>query len=237
MCGRFTLTIPYADFLKYYKVDKSARNFIPNYNVAPGQGVPVIVKDDDRGGMQLDYYKWGLIPSWAKDPEIGSRMINARAETVAEKPAFRRAFQSQRCLIIADGFYEWQKAKAASRSIPHYVSIKDRPVFGFAGLFERWKAPDGGVLKSCTIITTDANKALRQVHDRMPVILEKRDEQAWIDPGNKDKESLVRMLKPYDPGAMRFHQVSLGVNDPHNNGPELIRPVTSKDKGLPGFWG
>jgi putative SOS response-associated peptidase YedK len=232
MCGRFTFVISYAEFLRHYRIDREMNRFTPNYNVSPGENIPVVLTDDNM--RVLDTYKWGLIPHWAKDPELGSRLINARAETIAEKPAFRHAFSSQRCLVIADGFYEWRKEGKAK--LPYYIRLKDRPVFGFAGLWEQWKSPQGTVVKSCTIITVEPNEYLKGIHDRMPAILSREDEMKWIDPAKKDRQALLSMLRPYDSGPMQAYEVSRAVNDPLNNSEECIKPAPGKDAGLSKFF-
>lgn len=232
MCGRFTYVISYAEFLQHYKIDKEMNRFSPNFNASPGQKIPVVMTSDSA--RVLDAYKWGLVPHWANDPEMGGRMINARAETIAEKPSFRGPFFSQRCLIIADGFYEWKREGVAK--IPYYVKLKDRPVFGFAGLWDHWKSPEGTVIKSCTIITVGPNDFMKGIHDRMPAILPKESEPAWLDPTNKDKAALLSSLKPYDSGQMEAHEVSKAVNDPLNNSEECIKPFPKKDTELSKFF-
>jgi putative SOS response-associated peptidase YedK len=192
----------------------------PRYNIAPTQTV-IVVSDD--GTRNLTQMQWGLIPAWAKDPAIGNRMINARAETVATKPAFRAALRKRRCLIPADGFYGWQPI--GRRKQPVYIAMKSREPFSFAGLWESWTAPDGEEIKSCTIITTEANELLKPIHDRMPVILAKDAEAIWLDPTIQEPERLLSLLKPYPSVEMEVYPVSPKVNSPANDGPGCIQPL------------
>jgi len=204
--------------------------FDPRYNIAPGTPILAVRADAShaRSGSFLD---WGLIPSWAKDPAIGHRLINARAEQVAEKPAFRSAFRRRRCIIPADGFYEWQAT--GGRKQPYYIRPRENELFGFAGLYEHWKGPDG-VVGSCTVITTAANALMRPLHDRMPAILEVGDYAHWLDPDNPDPDALVAMLRPAASERMTAHPVSLRVNSVRNDDADLIAeggrgPVSGSD--------
>jgi putative SOS response-associated peptidase YedK len=219
MCGRFVLCSPAKTIVEEFRVDKAAFEYIPSYNVAPTQNVVIVKKDGTR---ILTQYKWGLIPSWAKDPGIGHSMINARAETIADKPAFRSSFKNQRCLVVADGFYEWKKGKV---KIPVYIRLKSGKPFGFAGLYSIWKSPEGGEIYTCTIITTEANEIVSSIHDRMPAIISKEDYDYWLDPNSHDKEKLLSFLKPYDSEAMELYTVSKKVNSPSYNAPDNIAPV------------
>ena len=198
----------------------SWRKSDPRYNVAPTQTV-IVVNDD--GSRHLTEMRWRLIPSWAKDPVIGNRMINARGETVATKPAFRAALRRRRCLIPADGFYEWQQQ--GRRKQPVYITLKTREPFSFAGLCESWTSPDGEEIKTCTIITTEANALLKPIHDRMPVILTKEAERVWLDPAIQDTERLLSLLVPYPAEEMEAYPVSTRVNNPRSDGPESIEPL------------
>jgi len=186
----------------------------PRWNIAPTQAVAA-VRASAAGGRELVGLHWGLIPSWAKERAIGARMINARAETVAEKPAFRAALRARRCLIVADGFYEWQKAGA--RKQPWYIRMRDGRPFAFAGLWERWAAGPDEVLDSCTIVTTTPNGVVAPIHDRMPVILEWGDYAAWLDPGQRDPARLQPLLRPHPDVAMEAWPVGLRVNNPAND--------------------
>jgi putative SOS response-associated peptidase YedK len=190
------------------------------YNIAPTQAV-IVVGDD--GKRYLKSMRWGLIPSWAKDPSIGNRMINARVETLAEKPAFRAALKKRRCIIPAGGFYEWQKLGKVKQ--PMRIMLKSREPFGFAGLWEHWKSPDGEEILSCTIITIEANELLKAVHERMPVILTRDAEAAWLDPKTQEPEKLLPLLKQYPAGEMEFYPVSRDVNSPAIDRPANIERV------------
>lgn len=167
MCGRFTLRVPAAELVEIFRLLRRP-DVQPRYNIAPTQPVAVVRRIDR--GRELSMLRWGLVPSWAKDPKIGARMINARAETVATKPAFRTALRRRRCLVPADGFYEWAKSAGGTKQ-PHYITRRDGRPFAFAGLWESWDGPDGSSIESCTIVTTEANDLVGRIHDRMPVIL------------------------------------------------------------------
>ncbi len=222
MCGRFTLTTEAKELAKRFGVEVSAsfyRNIAPRYNIAPTQ--PVVVLADD-GNRRVTQMQWGLIPSWAKDAAIGNRMINARAETLTIKPSFRVAIRKRRCLIVADGFYEWQKRGDVKQ--PVRIVLKNREPFGFAGLWEKWKSPEGDEIKTCTIITTEANELLQSVHDRMPVILPREKETLWLDP-DAQLADLLKVLKPYRGAEMEYYPVSRAVNSPAHNAPDCIVPI------------
>jgi putative SOS response-associated peptidase YedK len=220
VCGRFTLTTNLGAIAKRFGAARFLEEVGPRYNIAPTQTV-IVVNDD--GTRHLTRMQWGLIPSWAKDPAIGNRMINARAETVATKPAFRAALRKRRCLIPADGFYEWQQQER--RKQPVYIALKSREPFSFAGLWESWTAPDGQEIKTCTIITTEANEILKPIHDRMPVVLSKDAEAVWLDPTVQDPAKLLPLLKPYPAEEMEVYPVSTKVNSPANDGPGCIQPL------------
>ena len=195
------------------------------YNAAPTQRLPVFRIHAERG-PELVRLRWGLIPSWAKDAAIGARMINARGETVAEKPAFRAAFRRRRCLVPMKGFYEWKTT--ASGKLPHFIYLKNADIFAAAGLYEYWPGRDGAEpVESYTIITTEANDMMAKLHDRMPVILAEKDHAAWLDPKNEGKGTLQALLKPYPPGEMLAYPVSTRVNNPKNDDPELLSPAGS----------
>jgi putative SOS response-associated peptidase YedK len=215
MCGRFTQTAleRYADLF-----EASAGVLMhPSYNIVPSQQV-VVCRRSEMGWRELSLLRWGLIPHWAKEPKTGYSMINARAETIADKPAYRDAFKKRRCLIPTDGFYEWKPGKP--RKQPYFIHRKDGEPFAFAGLWERWELEDLRI-DSCTIIVTGANKLIMPIHDRMPVILDRRDYERWLDPG-QSSEDLLTMLNPYPETEMEAYPVGLAVNKPGNNGPELI---------------
>jgi len=201
MCGRFVLLTDLSVIVDAFGIAEVACDYRTGNNISPGQQVAAVVRDDKT---RLVAYRWGLVPSWAKDPSIGYKMFNARAETVAEKPSFRRAFQSRRCLVVADGFYEWQKSGKGKQ--PFYFSLKPARPFGFAGLYETWTSPERERLDTCTIITTQPNELVRPIHDRMPVIVPRDSEAAWIDPGIDDRALLLSLLKPYPPDDMAMSE-------------------------------
>ena len=224
MCGRFTLATDLAQLEERFSFHTANRSFAPRYNIAPSQAVLAVIRDekDNRAGNRGGLLRWGLIPSWAKDAEIGNRMINARAETVAEKPSFRRALQQRRCLILADGFYEWRQE--GKKKIPTFITLASREPFAFAGLWETWRPPDGEVIHSCTIITTTPNTLMEVIHNRMPVILARESETAWLDRTITEPEKLLPLLVPYPETLMDAYEVALTVNSPKNDSPACIAP-------------
>jgi putative SOS response-associated peptidase YedK len=219
MCGRFTLTVDAHQIREAFPWITVPDEILPRYNIAPSQ--PIAVIPNNRKD-QLDYFIWGLIPSWAKDPSIGIRMINARAETLDTKPSFRASFKRRRCLILADGFYEWQSVPKSKTKIPYYVKMKNNQPFAFAGLWESWYGPDGSNILSCTIITTEPNTLLKNIHNRMPVILPKNTYQLWL----QDKEAQPSLMEPllvaYPTQEMEAYPVSTIVNNPAHETPECI---------------
>lgn len=220
MCGRYSLIADIQELARQFEFDGSGFDNSPRYNVAPTQSVLTVTHREERQAEQM---RWGLIPSWAKDASIGNRMINARGETVAQKPSFRNALQRRRCLVLADGFYEWQKAGKAKR--PMRIVLKSGAPFAFAGLWESWRSPEGETVRSCTIVTTAANDLLQPIHERMPVILPRELEDFWLDGDVTDSAALTDVLAPYPDEAMDYFQVSPLVNKATNNGPDLIVPV------------
>ena len=221
MCGRFTLRSKASDVAEVFGLD-SLPDLPPRFNIAPTQGVPIVRLGED-GERHLSLVHWGLIPFWAKDAAIGNRMINARGDTVASKPAFRQSFIKRRCLIVADGFYEWQKT-GGSKKQPFYIRLKNDRPFGFAGLWDRWKH-DGTAIESCTIITTDANELMAPIHDRMPVIVPPDSYDVWLDPAVQDPERLQPLLTAYPAEELTAYPVSTVVNNPRNEQPECITKV------------
>lgn len=221
MCGRFTLKTPVPILAKFFGLAEMP-DLPPRYNVAPTQPVAtVLVLTGDR---QFRLMRWGLVPSWAKDLSIGSRMINARAETAAEKPSFRTALRERRCIVMADGFYEWQH-KVQPRQ-PFHIVNRDKSPFGFAGLWDRWQPPDGGEpVESCTIITTAANEVVGALHDRMPVILDPRDYDLWLDPSIHEPERLLPLLKQFPAEKMASYPVSTLVDSPANESSACLEPI------------
>lgn len=191
----------------------------PDYNIPPGVDIWAVRNEPGSATAAIARLRWGLIPSWAQDPKIGNRMINARSETVAEKPAFKNAFQQRRCVIPADGFFEWQKE--GKQRIPYHIHLEDREPFAMAGLWERWQSPQGDCLESCTILTTTPNQVMRGLHDRMPVILKEERILDWMNP-KTPTEKLKAMARPYPAKKMRAYPVSPLVNSPRNNGPECL---------------
>jgi putative SOS response-associated peptidase YedK len=220
MCGRYTLATPVERLAEEFGFENSSVDLPPNYNVAPTQGVAAVL--EEGGQRRLEVLRWGLIPPWADDPQIGSRMINARAETAPEKPSFRRAFRDQRCLIPADGFYEWKRTNGSKQ--PYYIHMKEGRPFAFAGLWESWKDEDGPEIRSCTILTTRPNALAGEIHDRMPVILAADTYDVWLDPGS-DRDELTGLLAPYPEDEMEAYPVSRFVNSPSNNDPRCIEPA------------
>jgi len=231
MCNRFTLSAP-ADVVAelfgvgpdFPPVGPASRpvGIAPRYNIAPTQPAPVVLWDGELNRRRFDLLRWGLIPSWADDPSIGNRMINARAETVAIKPAFRAAFRHRRCLVLADGFYEWKKLPR--RRQPFYIRMREAAPFAFAGLWEHWEGADGTTINSCTILTTGPNDVVRPVHDRMPVIVHRQEYGRWLAPEVRGADSFSVVLRPYPSEEMRAYPISTRVNDPANDGPADQRP-------------
>jgi putative SOS response-associated peptidase YedK len=220
MCGRFTLATPGQTIAEAFEL-QSAPELKPRYNISPTQGVAAIRAAG--AGRELVTLHWGLIPSWSKDAAIGARMINARGETAAEKPSFRAPFRSRRCLILADGFYEWRRD--GERKQPFHICMSDRRPFAFAGLWDRWAAPDGEPVESCTIVTTAPNELLAPIHDRMPVILPPAAYAPWLDPARRDKERLQEFLQPFPASLMKAYPVSPRVNNPRNDDRDCIAPL------------
>jgi putative SOS response-associated peptidase YedK len=220
MCGRFVLTADTDAIQTAFDLTSVPDTMIPRFNIAPTQPVAVITNDDPHA---LTYYRWGLIPSWAKDRKVGSTLINARSETVDEKPSFRTAFKRRRCLIPTDGFFEWKKQ--GSDKVPMFIHLKGRPVFAFAGLWEIWYSPEGDEVRTCSILTTEANSFMKTIHERMPVILPREEYATWLAADEQPPAVLKGMLKPYDPDQMTAYAVSRAVNKPINDTPETIEPV------------
>ena len=234
MCGRFVSASPPDQIAAYFGAEAPEALLEPSYNVAPTNDVYAVLAD---GGVRhVDAFHWGLIPLWAKDAKIGSKMINARADTLAEKNAFKSAFRKRRCLIRADGFYEWKKpgagataakSKAKTPKQPYFISNPDGEPYAFAGLWEVWRGPekDQEPLRSCTIITTDPNEVMATIHDRMPVILPQSAWDAWLDRDNDDLELLGKLLVPADPALTLLRPISTEVNNVRNDGPQLLDEV------------
>ncbi len=226
MCGRYTLRVSPAELAQIFDVVRSF-DWSPRYNIAPTQTVAAVRMGQDGKGRELSLLKWGLIPSWAKDPKIGSTLINARAETVATKPSFRSAFRKRRCLIAVDGFYEWQAVPGQKTKQPYFITVKDVPAFAFAGLAEHWTNPAGTDLETCSIITTTANSLMQPIHNRMPVIVDPAEYEQWLDPSQQDPDALVSLLKQFPAEQMQAVPVSTLVNSPRNESPECVVPLAA----------
>jgi putative SOS response-associated peptidase YedK len=222
MCGRYTyFRGEFSDLRLTWNVDEVfGLNLKPRYNIAPTHEAPVIVQAD--GMRTIELFHWGLIPLWAKDPAIGYKMINARGETIAEKPSFKWLLARRRCLVLADGFYEWRKE--GKQKIPMRFKLKSGEPFAFAGLWDSWKQPDGNLLRTYTIITTEPNDILRPIHNRMPVMLSNDDAQKWLAVDDEIAHAFS-LLKPFPADAMEGYEVSNLVNSPRNDSPECIRPI------------
>ncbi|MEH7177698.1 SOS response-associated peptidase [Neobacillus vireti] len=224
MCGRFTLTATVDQLIDRFDVEffLQEEEYSPNFNVAPSQSVLAVINNGSQNRM--GFLRWGLIPPWAKDMSIGYKLINARAETLKEKPSFRNAYKKRRCLIVADSFYEWKTIDNKNK-IPMRIKLKSNDLFAMAGLWENWKSPEGKSIYSCSVITTQPNELVQDIHDRMPVILKPEDEKFWLDPSITDTAKLHHLLEPLDKDLMEAYEVSPLVNSPKNNSIELIQKI------------
>ena len=222
MCGRFTFAQSDETIAELFHLAE-VPPLSPRYNIAPTQSVPVVMETAEDKTRQFKLLHWGLIPSWAKDSKMGAKLINARAETVDEKPAFRAAFKKRRCLVLADGFYEWQQQNGKKQ--PFYFRLQDGQPFAFAGLWEHWEGAEGEAIESCTILTTEANDLLQPIHDRMPVILDAKDYEKWLDPTVQKPDALKSLLKPYRSEAMTLYPVSAKVNNAKYESPNCIEEI------------
>lgn len=223
MCGRFTLTVDPAEIADVFGNYEFPTQFAPRFNISPTQPI-LAIPNDARN--KADFFMWGLIPSWSKDPSIGNKLINARGETLAEKPSFRGGFKYKRCLILADGFFEWKALPGGKTKTPYFIHMKDRKPFAFAGLWDEWHSPDGDNVRTCTIITTDPNELMSSLHNRMPVIVHPNDFDFWLDPAPQTPDKLVRLIKPFPTENMSAYPVSTFVNKPGNDRPECIVPAS-----------
>jgi putative SOS response-associated peptidase YedK len=221
MCGRYELHTPVETIMRAFDINETGLYLSPRYNIAPTQSVPIVLNQENERRLRLA--RWGLIPGWAKAPHTGRSMINARAETLAVKKTFRGLLVSSRCIVLADGFYEWKRL--GNRKVPMYITLKHRHPFGFAGLYSTFKSPEGENMLTCTIVTTAANELVGEVHDRMPAILAKKDEGAWLDPGRAHQGELISLLAAYPGNEIEMYEVSPLVNKPSNDSPENIRRV------------
>ena len=222
MCGRFTLTIDPTELKDMFGEYSFPAPFAPRFNIAPTQPVLVIPND---GQEKADFFLWGLIPSWAKDPTNANRLINARGETLAEKPSFRGSFKYKRCLILADGFYEWKAQPGTKTKTPYFIHMKDRQPFAFAGLWDEWHGPDGSQVRTCTIVTITPNELMTPLHNRMPVIVHPDAYAQWLDKTPQTPENLQPIIKPYPSDKMAVHPVSTLVNNPANDRAECVVPA------------
>jgi putative SOS response-associated peptidase YedK len=222
MCGRFTLLAPGEAVAELFDLSETPQ-LAPRYNIAPTQPVAAVRYNNDKNQRELAHFHWGLIPRWAKDPSIGSRMINARSETAAEKPSFRAAFKYRRCLVPTDGFYEWWKVDGGKQ--PVLIKMKDERPFAIAGLWEHWQSPDGSEIESVTLLTTEPNDLLTKIHNRMPVILAEKDYDLWLDPGAQHPGEVQPLMRPFPGDKMTFYPVSTHVNNPRNEDPGCIVPL------------
>ncbi|HOG66563.1 MAG TPA: SOS response-associated peptidase [Bacteroidales bacterium] len=218
MCGRYSFAPDLKIVNEHYDISVNDGDLTPNYNCAPSQLLPVITNDKSIG---FNFFRWGLIPFWAKDISIGNKFINARSETILEKPSFRNAFRQRRCLVSADAFYEWKQE--VKEKIPYRIFLKNQNIFSMAGIWEKCKLPNGETIFSFAIITTQPNTLMTKIHNRMPVILDKKGEDLWIN--NTDEKELTNLLKPFPAEQMTAYRISNLVNSPRNNSPKIIEPI------------
>jgi putative SOS response-associated peptidase YedK len=232
MCGRYSLTTTRVDLARELglPVDLIPAELVPRWNIAPSQPVAVL---RHRDGVRLDLLQWGLIPTWADDPAIGNRLINARSETLSEKPSFRDSFLRRRCLVVADGFYEWAKPERGRTKTPFFIRMRSGGVFTFAGLWSRWRLPGRDEIESCAIVTGEPNDLVAPVHDRMPVILPPDRREAWMDPDHQDADSLRSLLRTFPENEMEMYAVGRHVNSPANDDPACIEPAGDEDTPPP----
>lgn len=224
MCGRFTLTATYSEIINRFDIKATIQEelYNPSFNVAPSHSVLSVVNDGSKN--RLGYLRWGLIPPWSKDINMGYKMINARAETLNERASYRNPYKKKRCLVIADSFYEWRRNEDKSKT-PMRIKLKSSNLFAMAGLWETWKSPSGVTIYSCTIITTEPNELVKNIHNRMPVILKPEDEKIWLDTSIEDTTYLDDLLNPFPEDLMETYEVSPLVNSPKNNSPYLIQKI------------
>lgn len=230
MCGRYTITVTLEELLLYYGVEDVTGGYhLPRFNIAPGQMILAVVEDNQKE-RRIGQLKWGLVPSWAKDAKGGWRMINARSETLTEKPSFKTLLFRKRCVVPADGFYEWAKREDGSKQ-PMRIRLKSKQIFSMAGLYDTWIAPDGSRLNTCTIITTRPNEVVQPIHDRMPVILNEQQEKMWLDRHVQDRDTLLDLLQPYPADEMIAYPVSEKVGNVRNDDETLIEPIKMGSNG------
>ena len=222
MCGRFALSAKTGEIEKLVPGCKIQGEIKPRYNIAPAQDILAVINGRERTSIML---RWGLIPFWAKDASIGNKLINARSETLLEKPSFKHSFKKRRCLVFADGFYEWKKITGGSRKAPHFIKMKTGEPFAFAGLWEKWRDPAGNLISSGTIITTSPNELVKQIHNRMPVILDSECREVWLEWGDVPADVLLECLKPFPADLMEAFEVSTFVNNPSYDDDRCIEPL------------
>lgn len=222
MCGRFTLAIDRLELEEEFEGTRIPATYVARYNIAPTQPILAITNTEPA---VADFLVWGMIPSWAKDPSIGSRLINARAETLAEKPAFRSSYKYRRCVIPADGFYEWKAVPGTRIKVPHFIRLKSARPFGFAGLWSEWRSADGSEIRTCSIVTTIPNTLMEPIHNRMPVILGREARGDWLDPSPREPNQLQHLLVPYSADELIAFPVSTRVNSPVNDDAACIQPA------------
>jgi len=225
MCGRFVVKGSTLEIVSHFGIETKFFDIKPSYNIAPSQPVPIVLHENEQNMLTL--MRWGLIPSWAKDPSIGYKTINARSETVAQKPSFRDAFRNRRCIVVANGYYEWIKEGKKKR--PMYIHATSGEFLAFAGLWERWRSPQNKVWETCTILTTDANEKMHDIHHRMPVLLPPQERHTWMS-GDTHPEQLQTLLHPCDNDYLTSYEVSPQVNSPKYNAPDCIAPYTPPSK-------
>ena len=223
MCGRYRLSRRKQLVEEYFDTESDEPEWTPRYNIAPSQPVPVIRQNPKKPRRELSLMRWGLIPSWAKDASIAARMINARSETVGTKPAFRDPMTNRRCLIPADGFYEWQRTGKVKQ--PYCFEVNDGDLFALAGIWDRWTDPNRNTVETCSILTTSPNAVTSAIHDRMPVILDPDSYDIWLDPGMRDVTTASELLKPYDAQLMRCYPIGARINHVANDDEECSAPV------------
>lgn len=224
MCGRFAQRKSIQDILERFNIlDPEEILFEPRYNIAPTQYSPVVLIENDQRVLKM--MKWGLVPFWSKDSKTGYKMINARSEGIETKPSFKNPLKKRRCLVSTDGFYEWHRIDKKNK-VPYFITLKDHKPFAFAGIWDRWDK-DNEQLETFTIITTGANKLIETIHNRMPVILNEKDESKWLDPELQDYDKIKPLLKPFPSKEMDMHQVSRIVNSPKNDVPECVVPINN----------
>jgi putative SOS response-associated peptidase YedK len=221
MCGRFDIHTAIEIIAQIFQIDSITFDIVPNYNVAPTQNIPIVINDGKKNLLISSH--WGFLPSWAKEKKTAYSMINARGETVATNKSYKDAFQNYRCLVVADGFYEWQRQDKIK--IPYYIHLKSKKPMAFAGLYNNWRSPEGEEICSSTIVTTGANELVMPLHDRMPVILHENDFRLWLNPNEHDKDLLLPMLKPFPSEELEEYRVTTRVNSVKNNQPDNIQPI------------